>query len=421
MHFFQYRDSQLFCEEVSVAAIADQVGTPFYLYSLATVKRHFTVFDQAFSSSLHLVCFSVKANSNLALLRVFVNLGGGFDIVSGGELYRVLNAGCDPKKIVYSGVGKTPAEIDYALKSDILMFNVESPMELEAIAEHARRMGKEAPVALRVNPDIDPKTHPYIATGLKQNKFGIDIDSALREYEAASKLSGLNVIGVDCHIGSQLTEIEPFVEALSRLKWLIAELKDRGIDINYLDLGGGLGITYQEESPPEPRQYAQALLDELSPLNVELILEPGRVIVGNAGILVTRVLYLKQTAGKNFVIVDAGMNDLLRPSLYQAYQAIWPVDKTRQGTFVADVVGPVCESGDFLARDRCLSKVEPGDLLAVMSAGAYGFTMASNYNSRPRAAEILVDDDKSFIIRERESYMDLIRGEQIPAFLGGSD
>jgi diaminopimelate decarboxylase len=276
MHFFQYRDSQLFCEQVSVSAIADQLGTPFYLYSLATLRRHFTVFDQAFSSFPHLVCFSVKANSNLAILRVLVNLGGGFDIVSGGELYRALKAGCDPKKIVYSGVGKTSAEIDYALKSDILMFNVESTMELESIAEHARRMGKEAPVALRVNPDIDPRTHPYISTGLKENKFGIDIDRALREYEAASKISGLKIVGVDCHIGSQLTEVEPFVEALARLKGLVAGLKDRGIDINYLDLGGGLGITYQEESPPEPHQYAQALLDELGPLKLDLILRyPG--------------------------------------------------------------------------------------------------------------------------------------------------
>ncbi len=390
------------------------MGTPFYLYSLATLTRHFRVFDSAFSGISHIICYSAKANSSLAILKIFISLGGGADIVSGGELYRALMAGCDPKKIVYSGVGKTWDEIDYALKSDILMFNVESSMELRAIAERAKGMGKRAPIALRVNPDVDPRTHPYIATGLKMSKFGIDRGKALQEYLEAAGMEGVRIVGVDCHIGSQLTDLSPFVEAASCLKELIIELRGRGLEIQYLDLGGGLGITYDAEEPPHPRDYAKALIRGLGDLDVTLILEPGRVIVGNAGILVTKVLYLKEGPEKNFVIVDAGMNDLIRPSLYNSYHAIWPVDRDRPGEYVADVVGPVCESGDFFAREREVCRYRPGDLMAIMSAGAYGFSMASNYNSRPRAAEVLVSGNKFHVIRERESYPDLIRGERVP-------
>lgn len=417
MHHFQYVGDELHCEEVPVATIADRVGTPFYLYSHATLVRHFKVFDAAFESAPHLVCFSAKANSNLAILRLFVTMGGGVDIVSGGELYRAMRAGCPPNRIVYSGVGKTAEEIDYALKSEILMFNVESAMELAAIAARAQALGKEAPIALRVNPDVDPGTHPYIATGLKKSKFGIDIEVALEQYQVAMELSGIRIIGVDCHIGSQLTEVGPFVEAVAKLRLLIEGLRARGIEISHLDLGGGLGITYDAEDPPHPAEYARAVLKELDGLNVTVILEPGRVIVGNAGVLVSRVLYLKEGAERRFVIVDAGMNDLIRPSLYGAYQAIWPVNRGRGGTMVADVVGPVCESGDFLARGREISLFEPGELLAVMSAGAYGFSMASNYNSRPRAAEVMVVGDRYHVIRERETLSDLTRGETLPDFL----
>lgn len=418
MHHFHYRDAELFCEEIPLAVLAEKVGTPFYLYSLATLTRHFRVFDEAFGSAPHLICYSAKANSNLAILKIFVSMGAGVDIVSGGELYRALAAGCDPKKIVYSGVGKTREEIDYALKSEILMFNVESSMELKAIANHARALGKKAPIALRVNPDVDPKTHPYVATGLKKNKFGIDIERALSEYKAAQKLEGVRILGLDCHIGSQLTEVGPFVDAVSRLKQLMGRLRQEGISIQYLDLGGGLGITYEAEEPPHPHEYAQALLKELGDFSATLILEPGRVIVGNAGILVTRVLYLKEGVDRTFVIVDAGMNDLIRPSLYGAYQAVLPVKKDREGHVVADVVGPICESGDFFAKGRKIARFEPGDLMAIMSAGAYGFSMASNYNSRPRGAEVLVDKDKYYIIRERESYSDLVRGERVLDLLG---
>ncbi len=418
MHYFHYKNGDLYCEEVSIAAIADRVGTPFYLYSYRTLERHFKAFDSAFEKVRHLVCYSVKANSNVALLRVFVNLGAGLDVVSGGELFRALKSGVDPKKVVFSGVGKTEEEIEYALNSGILMFNVESSQELASIDATAGRMGIRAPVAIRVNPDIDPKTHPYVSTGLKENKFGIDFNLALKEYTFARELPNLEIVGVDCHIGSQLIELQPFVEALRRLRELVRALGENGIGIQYLDLGGGLGITYKDEVPPHPTEYAEAIVEEVSDLDYTLIFEPGRVIVGNAGILVSRVLYTKETGEKNFVIIDAGMNDLIRPSLYGSFQGILPVTKGGKEEIVADVVGPICESGDFMARNRRMPRFKPGDLVAVMSAGAYGFSMSSNYNSRPRVCEVLARGDEFHLIREREGYDDLIRGEKIPDFLG---
>ncbi|MEJ5331100.1 MAG: diaminopimelate decarboxylase [Desulfobaccales bacterium] len=419
MHHFHYVQGELYCEQVPVAQIARRVGTPLYLYSHATLTRHFHAFDEAFAGFPHLICFAVKANSNLAILRLFASLGAGADIVSGGELYRALRAGVDPGRIVYSGVGKKPREIKEALRAGILMFNIESSQELEAISRLARRLGTTARVALRINPDIDPKTHPYISTGLKKNKFGINIEQALLDYWRAQALPGIEVVGVACHIGSQITELEPFLEAVQRLRELIARLADMGIRIRYLDLGGGLGITYQEELPPHPREYGAAVTKELQGLDVTLILEPGRVLVGNAGILVTQVLYTKYTDAKHFIIVDAAMNDLARPSLYGSYHAVWPVREADRPELTASVVGPICESGDFLAKDRVLPGFQPGELLAVMSAGAYGFSMSSNYNSRPRVAEILVKDDEFYVIRKRETYRQLIWGEQIPPFLTG--
>ena len=417
MHFFEYKDRQLYCEEVPIAEIARDVGTPFYLYSYHTLVRHFTVFNQAFDQMPHLVCYSAKANSNIALIRLFAGLGGGVDVVSGGELFRALKGGADPGKIVFSGVGKREDEIEFALESGILMFNVESPEELGVINERAGLMGKKARIALRINPDVDPKTHPHISTGLKSNKFGINIEKSLDEYRRARALPNVEIVGVDCHIGSQVTQISPFLDALERLKRLIAALRDEGIEIRYLDLGGGLGITYNEEMPPHPEEYARAVIDSVRDLKVTFIFEPGRVIVGNAGILVSKVLYTKGNEEKNFVIVDAGMNDLIRPSIYGSYHQIQPVVIRDRGSFVADVVGPICESGDFLAKGRMIPKFERGDLMAVMSAGAYGFSMASNYNSRPRIAEVLVKDKKFHVIRRREEYGDLTRGEKVPAYL----
>jgi len=417
MHDFQYRGDELYCEGIPIQAIADEIGTPFYLYSLNTLERHFRAFQNAFSEVDHLICFSAKANSNIAILRIFTRMGGGVDVVSGGELFRAMKAGARPEKIVYSGVGKRLDEIEYALEFPILMFNVESSQELVTMDRIAGRMGTKAPVALRVNPDVDPRTHPYISTGMKENKFGINFQKSLDEYRLAKTLPNVQVIGVSCHIGSQLTEVDPFVEAVQRIKELVQKLRAEGMTIRYLDMGGGLGITYKEEEPPHPMEYAQALLNELRGMDCTLILEPGRVIVGNAGILVTKVLYIKTGDEKNFIIVDGAMNDLIRPSLYGSYQRIQPVQQIDRGEIVADVVGPICESGDFLAKDRKLPNVEQGDLLAVMSAGAYGFSMSSNYNSRPRAAEVLVARDKFYLIRQREDYDDLIRGELIPDFL----
>jgi len=415
MHHFHYRGDDLYCEEVPVSRIVSRVGTPAYLYSHATLTRHFRVFDEAFAGIPHLICFAMKANANLAVLKLFSDLGGGLDVVSGGELFRGLKAGVPPQRIAFAGVGKSREEVAYALKSDILMFNVESGQELRLINEVAVEMGMRARVALRVNPDVDPKTHPYISTGLKKSKFGIDIGQALEEYEAAQALPALEVVGVHQHIGSQITEIGPFVDSLEKTAALVRTLRDRGTHIRYLDVGGGLGITYKDETPPLPAEFARALIGVIRDLDVTLVLEPGRVLVGNAGILVTRVLYTKQSPAKNFVVVDAGMNDLARPSLYGSYHAIQQVRRIGgRPEVTVDVVGPICESGDFLAKDRELPAVEPGDLLAVMSAGAYGFSMSSNYNARPRSAEVLVRGDRYAIIRDRESYEDLIRGEHIP-------
>jgi len=417
MHHFHYKDNQMYCEEVSLSEIARKVGTPFYCYSHATLRHHFLTFEKAFEGVHHLVCFSAKSNSNLAVLALFAGLGGGLDIVSGGELFRGLKAGIPSKKIVFSGVGKGEEEIAYALSSDILMFNVESFQELSLIDRCAERLNKRAPVALRVNPDVDAKTHPYISTGLKKNKFGLNVGAVLEAYKTAHDCAHIDVVGISCHIGSQVTEVAPFIDALSRIKELVATLERLGISISYLDLGGGLGITYDQEAPPHPREYGKAIMETLGKVAVTLILEPGRVIVGNAGILATQVLYTKTGEDKDFVIVDAAMNDLVRPSLYDAYHAIQPVIKGRKGAAKADVVGPICESGDFLARDRKLPQVESGDLLAVMSAGAYGFTMSSNYNSRRRVAEVMVKGGEFFVVRKRESYEDLIRGEMIPPFV----
>jgi len=417
MHHFHPRNGELHAEEVPLREIAERVGTPCYVYSLATLRRHYHVFDQAFAAVPHLVCFSVKANSNLAVLHTFAREGSGFDIVSGGELFRALKAGATPGKIVFSGVGKKRDELAAALQAGILMFNVESPGELDVINAVAGEMRTKARVALRVNPDVDPKTHPYISTGLKKSKFGIHIQRSLEDYRRARSLPHLEVVGVDCHIGSQLTTVPPFVDALQRIRDLVTRLHDEHFRIDYIDMGGGLGITYNDEQPPEPQQYARALTEGLQGLNATLLLEPGRVIVGNAGILLTRVLYLKSTDEKNFVVVDGGMNDLIRPALYNSYQAIHPVVQRNGKRFTADVVGPVCESGDFFAKDRELPVVAPGDLLAVMSAGAYGFVMASNYNTRPRAAEVIVDGATFHVVRQRETLDDLVRGETIPEAL----
>jgi diaminopimelate decarboxylase len=422
VNYFEYRNGEMFAEGVPLKRIAQEVGTPAYVYSLATLKRHFRVFDEAFAAVPHIVCFSVKANSNIALLRAFAREGSGFDIVSGGELFRALKAGADPQKIVFSGVGKKKEEIEYALHSGILMFNVESEQELVALNEIAGAAGKKAPISLRINPDVDPQTHPYISTGMKKAKFGIEIKNSIEMYKKAASLPHVEVVGVDCHIGSQLTSVAPFVDALARVREyldrvLVGPLKNEGAHIRYLDLGGGLGISYNDEMPPHPEEYAKAIVEGLQGLDVTLILEPGRVIVGNAGILVTEVQFIKETDAKKFVIVDGGMNDLIRPALYGSYQAICPVVENGGEKIVADVVGPICESGDFFAKDREITRPRRGDLLAVMSAGAYGFTMASNYNSRPKPPEILVDGDTYYVIRGRESLEDLIRGETIPAAL----
>ncbi len=417
MHHFNYQSGELYCENVPVRRIAAQVGTPFYLYSTATLEHHFRVFEAAFHGFPHIVCFAVKANANLAILRLFARLGAGADIVSGGELHRALAAGVDPGRIVYSGVGKRPDEIRAALKAGILSFNLESSQEMEEINRIAGRLQKKAPVSLRINPDIDARTHPYISTGLKKNKFGINLEQALADYRRAQELPNLEVVGVACHIGSQITEVAPFVEALERLKELIRRLQEQGIGIRYLDLGGGLGIQYDQEEPPHPREYGSELLKHLQELEVTLILEPGRVLVGNAGILVTKVLYTKESEAKHFIIVDAGMNDLARPSLYGSYHGVCPVVQQPRPLVTASLVGPICESGDFLAKDREMLAFQPGELVAVMSAGAYGFSMSSNYNARPRVAEILVQDDEFYVIRKRETYRQLTWGESIPEFL----
>ena len=423
MHSFEYRHGELYCEQVPVSRIAKELSTPCYIYSHATLVRHFHAYDSAFKHIPHVIAFAMKANSNLAILRLMAREGSGVDIVSGGELFRALKAGVPASKIVFAGVGKAPEEIRDALKADILMFNVESPAELYAINQVAAEVGKKARIALRINPDIDPKTHPYISTGLKKSKFGIAAERAVEDFVLAASMSHIEVVGVHAHIGSQLTDVTPFTEALKKVVSLIGTLKERGLDIRYLNIGGGLGITYSDEKPPLPQDLSNAVLPLVQGLNLTLVMEPGRVIVGNAGILVTKAMYLKEGETKSFVIVDAAMNDLLRPSLYEAYHEVCPVNEEagRRTKQTVDIVGPVCESGDFLAKDRSLATVKPGELLAVMSAGAYGFVMASNYNSRPRVPEVLVRDGEFHVIRERERYEDLVKGEQIPSFLNTTE
>uniref|UniRef100_A0A486XUR9 Diaminopimelate decarboxylase n=1 Tax=Rheinheimera sp. BAL341 TaxID=1708203 RepID=A0A486XUR9_9GAMM len=415
MDHFNYQHSQLFAEQCALNNIATEFGTPCYVYSRATIERHYHAFADAAAAHPHsLVCYAVKANSNLAILNVLAKLGSGFDIVSGGELRRVIAAGGDAKKVVFSGVAKTADEMRFALQLGIKCFNVESIAELDRLQQVASSLNIKAPVSIRVNPDIDAKTHPYISTGLKANKFGIDILLARDIYRKAAACSHLDVVGVDCHIGSQLTETEPFLQALEKLLTLIDDLASDGIMLKHIDIGGGLGVTYDSETPPSPADYISKVVARLSSYpQLELIMEPGRAIMANAGVLLTRVEFLKPGQEKNFAIVDAAINDLIRPALYSAWQAIVPLqlDQTKTSALY-DIVGPVCETGDFLGKDRQLAIAE-GDLLAVRSAGAYGFTMSSNYNSRPRAAEILVDGAKAHLIRQREQWQDLWRGEQV--------
>lgn len=417
MHFFKHKNGQLYAEGVAVGEIVSQTGTPVYIYSYNTLLRHFVAYERAFQRMPHIICYALKANSNSAILRLFAGQGGGADVVSGGELFRAIKAGIPPSKIVYAGVGKTEQEMRDALRSRILMFNVESADELKQIDKVAGDMKTKAPVALRINPDIDPQTHPYISTGLRKHKFGIPIENALEYYALADRLKNVVIVGIHKHIGSQLTRVSPFVDALRRLIILIDELTRQGITIKYLDIGGGLGITYKDERPPLPSHLAKHILPILKGRAITLILEPGRSIVGNAGILVTKTLYLKEGEGKHFVIVDAGMNDLLRPTLYGAYHHIQPMIKNRRHKIIADIVGPICESGDFLAKEREIQKVKQGEYLAVMSAGAYGFTMSSNYNSRLRVVEVMVKGNRYALIRKRETYEDLIRGESVPEFI----
>lgn len=412
MDHFIYQAEELYAEQCQVAELAKQHGTPLYIYSRATLERHWHAFDNAVANHPHLICYAVKANSNIAVLNVLARLGSGFDIVSGGELARVIEAGGDPAKVVFSGVGKTVAEMEMALEIGIYCFNVESAAELEQLSIVAQRMGKVAPVSLRINPDVDAGTHPYISTGLKENKFGIAMEEAETIFQRAKELPGIEIKGVDCHIGSQLTEIKPFLDAMDRMLALIDRLAEQGIEIKHFDVGGGLGVTYDDELPPQPDVYAAALLERLGGRDLKLIFEPGRAIAANAGIFVTQVLYLKENSDKRFALVDGAMNDLIRPSLYSAWQKIIPAVDRGGETLSYDVVGPVCETGDFLGKDRQLN-IAAGDYLAIRSSGAYGFTMASNYNSRPRAAELMVDADKAFVIREREKLAQLWQGEQL--------
>ena len=413
MDYFNYRNNELFAEDVAVKDIIKQLGSPCYIYSRATIERHWQAFDMAFGDQAHLICYAVKANSNIALLNILARLGSGFDIVSLGELMRVVKAGGDPKKVVFSGIGKREDEILTALELGIRCFNIEVSGELDKINDIAKRLNVIAPVSFRVNPDVDAKTHPYISTGFKENKFGIDINQAIAEYRRAASMSNIKVVGIDCHIGSQLTETRPFLDALDKILNLVYTLKNEGIHLHHLDLGGGLGIRYNEETPPEPAEYIKKILDRLGNTDFEILLEPGRAIVGNAGILVTQVEYLKPTEHKNFAIVDAAMNDLVRPSLYNAWQEIIPTNLTSNAeTQLWDIVGPICETGDFLGKQRLLN-LNAGDLLAIRSSGAYGFSMSSNYNSRPKVAEIMVDGAQTHLIRERETIDQLWTGEHL--------
>jgi len=411
MDHFNIKNNELFAEEVSVESIAKKFGTPLYIYSRATIERHWHAFDQAAGSQKHLICYAVKANSNLAILNTLAKLGSGFDIVSKGELARVLQAGGDPKKVVFSGVGKSEEEIRYALTIGIYCFNVESFPELERISHIAGQMGKVAPISIRVNPDVDAGTHPYISTGLKENKFGISMEEALPAYQYAHQSPFLTVNGIDCHIGSQLTDLLPFTDALTRVLGLVDQLAERDIHVSHIDVGGGLGVTYQDENPPAPWEYAAAIAQGLKGReHLTIIFEPGRAIMANAGILVSKVEYLKETPDKNFAIIDAAMNDLIRPALYSAWQEIITVKQSDAATKNYDVVGPICETGDFLGKSRDLA-VNAGDFVAIRSSGAYGFTMASNYNSRVKAAEVMVDNNRAIEIRQRETLADLWRGE----------
>lgn len=412
MDYFNYKNEQLFAEDISVSEIISQYGTPAYIYSRATLERHWHAFDKAFGEHRHLICFAVKSNSNLAVLNVMARLGSGFDIVSQGELERVLAAGGEANKIVFSGVAKSHTEIERALEVGIRCFNVESVPELYRINEIAGKMGKVAPISLRVNPDVDAHTHPYISTGLKENKFGISVNEARKVYQQAKTLEHIQIVGMDCHIGSQLTELQPFLDATDRLIILMEDLKKDGIELHHLDLGGGLGVPYTDETPPHPTEYVAALLEKLKAYpNLEIILEPGRAITANAGILVTKVEYIKQNEDRNFAIVDTGMNDMIRPALYEAYMQIIEVNRPlATPKAVYDVVGPICETSDFLGKQRELA-IEEGDLIAVRSAGAYGSTMSSTYNSRPQAVEIMVDGERVHLIKQRASFTDLWRLE----------
>jgi diaminopimelate decarboxylase len=411
--FFNYKNTSLYAEDCAVTKLAKQHGTPLYIYSRATIERHWHAFDQAAGDKPHLVCYAVKANSNIAVLNVMARLGSGFDIVSQGELARVLKAGGDAGKVVFSGVGKKSEEIAFALEKGIYCFNVESAAELSRIQQVAERMKLIAPISLRVNPDVDAGTHPYISTGLKENKFGISIDDAFELYQHASGLSNIAVKGIDCHIGSQLTEVQPFLDALDRVLALVDRLAEKNIILSHIDVGGGLGVCYNDETPPHPNEYAKAIAEKLADRDITLIYEPGRAIMANAGILVTEVELLKTNQDRHFAIVDAAMNDLIRPSLYQAWQAIIKVEQNNiveKQTY--DIVGPICETGDFLGKARELSIVA-GDLLAIRSSGAYGFSMSSNYNSRPKAAEIMVDGEENHLIRARETIEQLWQGESL--------
>lgn len=413
MDAFNYHQGRLFAEDVDLTEIAAKYGTPCYVYSKETLERHFRAFDTAFGQQPHLVCYAVKANSNLAVLNLLARLGAGFDIVSGGELARVLRAGGNPQKIMFSGIGKTHTEIKWALEVGIHCFNVESLPELQRLNQLAGELDKVAPVSIRVNPDVDANTHPYISTGLKENKFGIDIASALEIYLHAAHLPHIKILGVDCHIGSQLTELKPFIDATQRVMHLVTQLQQHGIELQHIDIGGGLGVRYATETPPEPAEYVAALLETLGTQKYQVIVEPGRAIVANAGILLTQVEYLKMTSAKNFAIVDAAMNDLIRPALYQAWQEIIPVvPREDQPKVCYDIVGPVCETGDFLGKTRCLA-LQQGDILAVRGAGAYGFVMSSNYNTRPRAAELIVDGQQVHVVRQRETVNDLLALESV--------
>lgn len=417
MDFFHYENGELYCEEGRVADIAKQVGTPFYLYSYRTMVDHYRKLDNAFESIDHLICFSLKSNSNLAVCKALANEGAGGDVVSGGELYRALEAGIPPHKIVFAGVGKTETEIEYGIRTGILMFNVESMEEADAINRIAGRLGKKAKIALRVNPDVDADTHRHITTGKKESKFGLEIDLAVRFFAEASAMPNLEVSGVHAHIGSQIVSTSPYVLSVGKLVDLVTNLRNAGIEIDTVNVGGGLGIIYREEEPSTAKEFAEAVLPMVKATGCRFIIEPGRFIIGNAGIMVTKVVYVKRSSSKTFVIVDAGMNDLIRPALYESYHNIRPVIIRNSEEMVADIVGPICESTDSFAKERRIPVVEEGDLLAIFSAGAYGFVMSSNYNSRPRLAEVMMIGDSHFVVRERETYADLIRGEHIPEVL----